>query len=233
MQQYFAKNKNLQLEESDYHHIKNVMRMKKGDMIKVVYDNIVYDCKLTNVNECKYEIMNKTEFKENNCKVTIAFSLIKEQKLNYLLQKATETGCDFLIPINTSRCVVKIDKAKEKSKIERWTKICKEAAEQSFRSNVPKISNIYDIKELINYDSDLKLICSLNENTKNIKKVLQNNTNCDRILLVVGPEGGFSLEEEKFLLDNGCISVSLGKNVLRAETAPVVALSMINYEFGR
>ena len=63
--------------------------------------------------------------------------------------------------------------------------------------------------------------------------MLQNNTNCDRILLVVGPEGGFSLEEEKFLLDNGFISVSLGKNVLRAETAPVVALSMINYEFGR
>ncbi|MBQ9012731.1 MAG: RNA methyltransferase, partial [Bacilli bacterium] len=70
-------------------------------------------------------------------------------------------------------------------------------------------------------------------NTKNIKKVIQNSKKCDKILLVVGPEGGFTQDEEEFLTNNGFISVSLGKNVLRAETAPVCAISMINYEFMR
>lgn len=82
-------------------------------------------------------------------------------------------------------------------------------------------------------DYDLKLLCSLNKNTKNIKKVLQKNNKCVKILLVVGPEGGFDQNEEEYLIRNGFISISLGNNVLRAETAPVVALSMINYEFMR
>ena len=89
------------------------------------------------------------------------------------------------------------------------------------------------MKNLVNLDYDLKLVCSLNKNTKNIKKILEKNNKCVKILLVVGPEGGFDPLEEEYLLENGFISVSLGENVLRAETAPVVALSMINYEFMR
>lgn len=234
MQQYFAKNKALELEDSDYHHIKNVMRMKKGDLIKVVYDNICYDCKLTNVNDkSSFEVISKSISNVKTYNVTVAFSLIKEQKLNYLLQKTTEVGVDLLIPLNTNRSVVKIDKKKEISKIDRWNKILKEASEQSFRNDVPKLYNILELRELVDLDFDLKLLCSLNKNTKNIKKVLEKNNKCDKILIVVGPEGGFAPFEEEYLLKNGFISVSLGKNVLRAETAPVVALSIISYEFGR
>ena len=234
MQQYFAKNKNLELEDSDYHHIKNVMRMKKDDIIKVVFDNVVYTCKLTSItNKSSFEIINKEEKDKKGYSVDVAFSLIKEQKLNYLLQKTTELGAHILIPINTKRSVVKIDKKKESSKIDRWQKICKEASEQSFRSNMPKINSILNLEDLINEDYDLKLLCSLNENTENIKKVIQKNNKCVKILLVVGPEGGFDPKEEEYLLNNGFVSVSLGNTVLRAETAPVVALSMINYEFMR
>ena len=228
MQQYFAKNKNLELEDSDYHHIKNVMRMKKDDIIKVVFDNVVYTCKLTSItNKSSFEIINKEEKDKKDYSVDVAFSLIKEQKLNYLLQKTTELGAHILIPINTKRSVVKIDKKKESSKIDRWQKICKEASEQSFRSNMPKINEVLNLQDLIYMDYDLKLLCSLNKNTKNIKKVIQKNNKCVKILLVVGPEGGFDPK------DNGFVSVSLGNTVLRAETAPVVALSMINYEFMR
>lgn len=234
MQQYFAKNKNLELEDSDYHHIKNVMRMKKDDIIKVVFDNVVYTCKLTSItNKSSFEIINKEEKDKKDYSVDVAFSLIKEQKLNYLLQKTTELGAGILIPINTKRSVVKIDKKKESSKIDRWKKICKEASEQSFRSNMPKINSILNLEDLIYMDYDLKLLCSLNKNTKNIKKVIQKNNKCVKILLVVGPEGGFDPKEEEYLLNNGFVSVSLGNTVLRAETAPVVALSMINYEFMR
>lgn len=234
MQQYFAKNKNLELEDSDYHHIKNVMRMKKDDIIKVVFDNVVYTCKLTSItNKSSFEIINKEEKYKKDYSVDVAFSLIKEQKLNYLLQKTTELGAGMLIPINTKRSVVKIDKKKESSKIDRWQKICKEASEQSFRSNMPKINEVLNLQDLIYMDYDLKLLCSLNKNTKNIKKVIQKNNKCVKILLVVGPEGGFDPKEEEYLLNNGFVSVSLGNTVLRAETAPVVALSMINYEFMR
>ena len=80
---------------------------------------------------------------------------------------------------------------------------------------------------------DLKLLCSLNKNTENIKKVLEKNNKCVKILLVVGPEGGFEPSEEEFLVKNGFLSVSLGENVLRAETAVVAGISMIKYEYMR
>jgi 16S rRNA (uracil1498-N3)-methyltransferase len=234
MQQYFAKNKNLELEQSDYHHIKNVMRMKKDDYIKVVFDGVIYTCKITNLkDDVTFDIIEKETKNTNDFKVDVAFSLIKEQKMDYLLQKSTEVGVNKLIPIETKRCVVKIEGKKVNSKKERWNKIIKEASEQSFRCNVPEIYDILTLKELVKKEYDLKLLCSLNKNTKNIKKVLQKNNKCDRILLVVGPEGGFETLEEEFLTQNGFISITLGDTVLRAETAPVVALSIINYELGR
>ena len=234
MQQYFAKNKNLDLEDSDYHHIKHVMKMKCGDLIKIVFDDTIYMCKLNNINDISFEVIDKTiQDKKKQKQIDVAFSLIKEQKLNYLLQKTTELGVNRIIPIETKRSVVKIENKKRSSKIERWKKILKEASEQSFRSEIPKINDISNLKDLVNMNYDLKLLCSLNKNTKNIKKVLPKFDNCVKILLVVGPEGGFDLSEEEYLLSNGFVSISLGDTVLRAETAPVVALSMMNYEFMR
>ena len=233
MQQYFAKNKSLELEESDYHHIKNVMRMKTGDLIKIVYDNIFYTCKLNVNKDVDIEVISEEKKNLNKVKIISAFSLIKEQKLDYLLQKGTEVGIDHFIPINTKRSIIKIDNKKDNKKKERWTRILKEASEQSFRSNIPIIENVLELNDLIKIEADLKLICSLNEKTENIKKVLEKNNKCDTILIVTGPEGGFELNEEKKLMENGFIPISLGNNVLRAETAPIVCASMINYEFMR
>lgn len=234
MQQYFAKNEKLELESGDYHHIKNVMRMNVKDKIRVVWDSKIYECQITNINkEVDFEVLNVLDKEKDEIIVDVAFSLIKEQKLNYLLQKATELGVNKLIPLNTKRSIVKIEEKRQSLKMERWNKICKEAAEQSFRNYVPTISNILTLKELVKEDYDLKLLCSLNKNTKNIKKVLEKNNKCVKILLVVGPEGGFDPKEEEYLLQNGFVSVCLGSNVLRAETAPIVALSMIKYEFMR
>lgn len=234
MQQYFAINKNLELKKSDYHHIINVMRMKENDKVRIVYDGILYNCLISKIsNLVKFDVINKQILKESNVSITIAFSLIKEQKLDYLLQKCTEVGASIFIPLVTERTVVKIDQKKELKKLERWKAICKEAAEQSYRYNIPEIVSIKRFNDLVNEEYDLKLVCSLNKNTKNLKKVLQNTKKCAKILLVVGPEGGFTIEEENYLIDNNFISVSLGDNVLRAETAPVTAISMINYEFMR
>ena len=231
MQQYFSKNKNLELDDGDYYHIKNVMRMKIGDNIKIVYDNVTYLCEITSlIPSVCYKIISENKSTIDNLTVDVAFSLIKEQRLDYLLQKSTELGVSNLLPVITERSVVKIDGKKMQGKIDRWSKILKEASEQSFRSNVPGICEVKSLKDIGELNYDLKLLCSLNENTINIKKALQKNNKCDKILLVVGPEGGFTKSEEEYLINKGFISVSLGSTVLRAETAPVVALSMINYE---
>lgn len=234
MQQYFAKSRQLDLHDSDIYHIKKVMRMKKGDLIKVVYDNTIYTCELLDLRDSlHYKVINSEVKSKNSYTITVAFSLIKEQRLDYLLQKSTEVGADCFIPLNTKNSVVKIDNKKMENKLLRWEKILKEASEQSNRCDIPVIREVSNIKELVKEDFDFKFLCSLNKNTKSIKKVLQNCPNCARILLVVGPEGGFDPLEEEFLMKNNFISVTLGRNVLRAETAPVVAISMINYELMR
>lgn len=233
MQRYFAKNDKLELEDSDYHHIKNVMRMKQNDIIEVIYDESIYTCKLTNVKDISFEIIKKETLNINGPKIIVAFSLLKEQKLDYLFQKTTEIGAYKFIPLMTKRSIIKLDKKDEQKKIVRWNKIIKEASEQSFRAYIPTIDNVIDIKYLGNQNADLKILFTVNEKSKNIKKVLQNCDKCDTILIVVGPEGGFDKTEEEYLINNGFISTTLGDTVLRAETAPVVALGMINYEFMR
>ena len=180
MQQYFAKDKNLNLTDSDYHHIKNVMRMKIGDTIKVVYDNIVYDCMISDMsNDVKFDVLSKEKKDNEGVKVSVAFSLIKEQKLDFLLQKSAELGAYELLPFVSQRSVVKIDSKKKESKILRWQKILKEASEQSFRSFIPKISNVLDENELLKLDYDLKIVCSLNKNA-NLMKKLQKQFKCKK-----------------------------------------------------
>lgn len=233
MQRYFAINKNLELSKDDYHHIKNVMRMKKEDIIEIVHDETIYECIINSLNPISYIVSKKYKQNNNDIKIISAFALIKEQRLDYLFQKGTEVGIDTFIPVTFNRSIIKIDDSKKQNKINRWNKICKEASEQSFRVKIPEIYNVKTIKDLINIEADLKLLLSVNEKTKNIKKLLHNKNNCDTILIVTGPEGGFDEKEERLLIENGFISVSLGDNVLRSETAPVVAAGMIKYEFMR
>ncbi len=229
MQRYFAIDKDLNLRQTDYHHIKNVMRMKDEDIIEVVYNSTVYKCKVY-PNKKRIEVVEEEKMIDNLPNVTICFPILKEQKIDYILQKATEVGAKNFILFDSKRSVVKIDKSSSLKKNTRWETICKEASEQSFRVTIPSILGIFNIKEISKLDYDLKILCTLNEKTKNIKKILQNKTNYDTILIVTGPEGGFDKTEEEILINNGFISASLGNTVLRAETAPVVALSMINYE---
>ena len=118
-------------------------------------------------------------------KVTIAVSLVNEKKLDFILQKCTELGIYDFILVSSDRSKIKID-GKESKKIERWNTITKEAAEQSHRNIKPIIKGIMSIDEVSKMDYDLKLTCSTKENEKTIKNVLQNSTNCDRIIIVVG-----------------------------------------------
>lgn len=234
MQRYFAKRKENDLfilDDKDLHHIKNVMRMKDSDIIEVVYDNKLYLAKVDYDNQVNISYVDQINI-ENNInipKVTLIIPLLKEHKMDLILQKSTELGVDSIIPVITERTLVKIDH-KEDKKIERWQRICKEASEQSKRLNLPNVESVKrldDLKEL----SGLKIVCSTFKECPNLKKFLQTKHNYDRIFIVIGPEGGLSVSEEQKLNSLGFTSISLGKNILRVETVPLVILSMINYEY--
>ena len=232
MQRYFS-DKNLdifELSSDDSYHIIKVMRNNIGDKVDVVIDKCLYICEIIKISDLvtvrRLEVVECDS--ELPCYVTIAQSLVKEQKMDLILQKSCELGVSEIIPVNTTRSIVKLDK-KETKKVERWNKILKEASEQSKRVVIPKVNGIMDIKDLCSLEYDIKILCTVNELSMSLKEVLEKDLNNLRILLVIGPEGGFTESEEKILIDNGFISTSFGRRVLRTETASLYALSIINY----
>ena len=233
MQRYFAKDKiaeKLVLYDSDIHHIKNVMRGKENDKIEVVYDETVYICCIKNIDPLELTVINTIkESKDMNVDLIVAVSLVQEQKFDLIIQKLTELGVTRIIPVKTVRSIVKLDDKKIDKKIMRWQTICKEASEQSKRTNVPKIEQIKTLKELVNEKTDISLLCSLNEETKFIDAYLTDDIK--KILFVIGPEGGFTEDEEQYLLSHNFKPVSLGKRVMRVETAAIYVTSVINYRY--
>lgn len=234
MQRYFSKkieNNRFTLTEEDTYHITKVMRMVKDDKIEVVYQENTYICKIFSLSplveaEIVEEIKNNQELKTQ---VTIVQSLVKEQKMDYILQKTSELGVDKIIPYCASRSVIKINEKKDK-KVERWKSILKEAAEQSKRIKIPEITNPINLSNLVKLsDYDIKFLCTVNESSQNLKKVLSNMVSGAKILFVIGPEGGFTPEEEKVMMENGFISISLGNSVLRTETASTFIMSVVRY----
>ena len=232
MQRYFAKEykDKMVLEDSDIHHIKNVMRMRANDLVEVVYDNKLYICKIISFEPFIIDIDKEIE-EENklNLDIVIGVPLLKEQKMDLILQKLTELGVNTIIPINMERCVVKLDESKFNKKRERWMSICKEASEQSKRTNIPVIGDMMSIKKLINIDADIKLVASTKEKDKMLNYYLQGIKEYAKIIIVLGPEGGFSDKEEEYLLSNGFNSVSFGNLVFRIETACIYVASILNY----
>ena len=234
MQRYFAKekdiNNNLILETSDLHHIKTVMRNVIGDQIEVIYDNEIYLCTIENIEPLKLKIENVyVEDREIPLELTIAVGLVNEQKFDLILQKLTELGVSTIIPLKMERSIVKLDDNKMEKKLIRWEKICKEASEQSHRTKIPTITKVMTIKELEQNTSELKLVCSLSNNSKPLDEYLKNDLKS--ILFVIGPEGGISPKEEEQLISQGFKTTTLGKRVLRVETAAIYVTGIINYVY--
>lgn len=235
MQRYFCDNNNeiVTLSTDDSYHITKVMRMNIGDNVELVSNGMLY---MASIIKLLPSVIVKKERKiesfNTNINIDIAQSIVAEQKMDYILQKATELGANKFIPLIVDRSVVKLNNKSDKKR-NRWQTIVKEAAEQSKRLEVPTVANPCNIKELAKMNYDLKILCSVNETTKSVKTVLSNINISDRILVVVGPEGGFTSLEEQELIKNGFVSVSLGNRVLRTETASLFVLSVINYIFMR
>lgn len=230
MQRYFIKNKDMLLEESDIRHIKKVMRMNINDKIEVVYNNKLHICEITSLEPFNIKVIEKLdEDKKTKIELTVAVALVKEQKMDLILQKLTELGVFRIIPVSMERSIVKLDKERFNKKKVRWESICKEASEQSKRTNIPIIEDIKSIKDLTKEDADLKLVASTKEKEKLLNYYLQSIEDCAKIIMVIGPEGGISDKEEDILVSNGYNRVSFGNLIFRVETATIYVASIINY----
>lgn len=228
MQRYFSNKKiddKFILDTNDLRHIKTVMRMKNNDLIEVVYKNKLFIASIQN-DDIIFE--KETNEKVDYKKINLIIPLLKEQKMDLIIQKATELGVFEITLYKAERSIIKLDEKKLDTKLLRWTKIAKEAAEQSKRLDIPSIKGVYNLSDL-KYD-ELSLVCSTTEKEKNIKKILQSNKNCDKINVLIGPEGGLSINEEDTLVKNKFERITLGDRILRVETVPMFVLSVINYE---
>lgn len=234
MQRYFTKqmlNNFIILSEEDSYHITKVMRMKINDEVEVVYNQKVFVSKIVELKPLvRVEVIyEKQDNKPLSFDITIVQSLAKEQKMDYILQKLTELGVSKIIPYAADRSVVKLDK-KEDKKILRWQTIVKEASEQSKRTIIPVVENVMNLSNLVKLsDYDIKILCTVNETSQNLKKVLSNVSSGVKMLFVIGPEGGFTKTEEQEFINNGFLSTSLGNSVLRTETASIFIMSVIRY----
>jgi len=233
MQRYFSnklEDNKFELNSDDLHHISRVMRMKTGDNIEVVYNSEVYICELEINDNINILVKEKAESKEvDPIEKVLIIPLLKENKIDLILQKATELGVSKIIPVIMERSIIKLEKDRENKKIERWNKICKEASEQSKRVNIPIVTEVKSLREIEN-ENGLKIVCSTKEKDNTIKKFLNNNKNYNKINIVIGPEGGITPKEEEYLNSIGFNSISLGNNIMRVETVPIYILSVINYE---
>lgn len=236
MQRYFAKEykDKIILRDSDIHHIKNVMRMKINDKIEVIYDKKIYICNIDSIEPLSLTIVDiNNEENKLGLDVVVALGLVKEQKMDLILQKLTELGVNEIIPVNMERSIVKLDDKRLDKKMIRWETICKEASEQSKRTSIPIIHNVINLKDLSKIEGDIKLVASTSEKDKLLNCYLQNVDNCAKIVVVIGPEGGISDKEENYLINNGYNPVSFGNLIFRVETACIYVASILNYYSSR
>lgn len=232
MQRYFVKKENEQILflEQDIFHITKVMRNKIGDHIEVVINNEAYMATITSFNPFNIEI-NEPILKEVELKndVTLFFPLTKSDKIELVIQKASELGASRLVFFNCKRSIIKLDQAQFEKKKSRYLAIAKEASEQCHRNKIISIEGIIDFKDIPNYSSTKNLVAYelLAGNTSSLYEEIKDLDSS--ISLLVGPEGGLEEKEVEYLLNNNFKSVSLGKRILRCETAAIYFLSVVSF----
>lgn len=222
------------IKDSDVNHIKNVLRKKPGDRISVVSSGTEYETEIIDLSseniEC--EIIERKQEKINGPKITIYQGLAKADKIEYIIQKCSELGVHEIVPVSLKRCVVKLDEKDKLKKIERWQKIAEVAAKQSLRKDILKVKKIVSFEQMLEEFKEFDYVIMAYEKEENsLKNAIKNISNMNsKIAVVVGPEGGIDELEADKMIESGAISVSLGKRILRTETAPVVISAIIMYE---
>ena len=241
MSRFFVPKENVQekliyVDGPEARHILNAMRMKEGDKV-VVFDGTGNEytgfIKEVKSKSLIVEIVSTQAHKrERTLEVTLAQSIPKKEKMDYIIEKATELGVQNIIPITSERTIVKVAKERSDNKITRWERIAEAAAKQCGRTDVPEIKNIqkfYNAVDEIN-NFDLALMACLSEDTISFKEAIS-DFHTGKIIVFIGPEGDFTPDEIEMAKDNtNCKFISLGKRVLKSDTAGLYILSVLNHE---
>lgn len=221
----------------DVNHIKNVLRMKIGEEIAVSngQDGKEYRCGIVSLEEdsvqCELRFV-KEDGVELPSQVYLFQGLPKADKMELIIQKAVELGVYQVIPVATKRCVVKLDDKKAKSKITRWQGIAEAAAKQSKRGIIPQVTDVMSFKNAVKLAADMEVRLipyELAGGMAKTKEIIENIQPGQRIAIFIGPEGGFEESEIQEALENGIEPITLGKRILRTETAGFTILSWLMY----
>lgn len=217
---------------ADYNHIKNVLRMKIGDEFLVSENNVSNLCRIESFEgESVIAEIIEERFQDTSLPIKIYLfqGLPKSDKLELIIQKTVELGVEGIIPVEMNRCVVKLDDKKKKSKTERWQSIAESAAKQSKRTSIPKVHEPMSYKTALEKASELDVFLVPYE-CKNGMEATVNALSQIRsgmsVGILIGPEGGFELNEIDLAIKAGGVPVSLGKRILRTETAAITAVGM-------
>ena len=224
---------NAYIEGSDVNHIANVLRMKPGEELLIsVKGDWDYLCKIVDIetDRVNLKVLESMEQRELPVNITLLQGIPKSDKLEMIIQKAVELGVSEIIPVKTKRVVVKIDEKKVDTKVNRWNAIAESAAKQSKRSIIPKVHEPMSIDNALEIVKDfgVKLIPYENEDgIDKTRKILDNMDKTKNIAVFIGPEGGFEESEVDSIKNSGFEVITLGKRILRTETAGLALLSNI------
>ena len=225
----------------DVNHIKNVLRMSVGDKICVIngQNNKEYYCEITalgsdTVDTRICEIRESDQELANE--IVLFQGLPKSDKMELIIQKAVELGVHTIVPVSTDRTVVKLDAKKEANKRKRWMSISESAAKQSGRLCIPKVTQVVSFKEALEMAEkmDVRLIpYELAESMEKTRAIMSSIQPGQSVAVFIGPEGGFESSEIEKAMEIGVQPVTLGKRILRTETAGLVTLAMLVYNLER
>lgn len=225
-------------EASEIKHLAKVLRAEPGYLFEVCSPGgeiFVVEVEAVRENAIEGKIVSSRDGMSTEKTLIDLFQAIpKKNNMDIIVQKNTELGINSIRPYTSSRTIVKIDEKNSAKKTERWTRVAKEAAKQSKRTDIPEIAETVSFKEMLlalnGYDSVILLYES--EKRKGFECIESVEGDMRKIALIVGPEGGFSTKEVTDMKERGAISISLGPRILRTETAGFAALSIIQYLFG-
>ena len=225
----------------DVNHIRNVLRMKPGEEISVKdgSEDKEYRCGIEELGEeeiiCELRFI-KEEGMELPSKIYLFQGLPKADKMELIIQKAVELGVYEVIPVASKRAVVKLDEKKAKSKVQRWQGIAQAAAKQSKRGIIPRVQEVMSFEEAAQYSRraqvgliPYELAEENGQNMQKTKAVIGSIKPGEDVAVFIGPEGGFAREEIGAALGKGLIPITLGKRILRTETAGMAVLSILMY----
>lgn len=236
MEEGISSEKEIRISGNDYNHIKNVLRMKKGEEVLISDGkDREYLCEIEEFTEEEVllqilDIMGTS--RELPTKITLFQGLPKGDKMEQIIQKTVELGVTEIVPVAMKRCVVKLDAKKAAKKVERYNAIALSAAKQSKRGIIPEVKNVVSYKEAVEMAAGMDAFLVPYENAEGIagaRKLVESMKGKKSIGIFIGPEGGFEESEIEMALANGANTLTLGKRILRTETAGMTMLSILMF----